>query len=386
MPRNAHTILLYGANGYTAKLAAEFAVSNNEHAAFFKSTLVLAGRSKEKVEPIAKQYNLPFRTFSLTDSDTATIDEALKDVRVVMHLAGPFMYTAEPMIKACIRNKCDYLDITGEQDVFQMVFEKHSAEITRAGIIAIPGAGFDVVPTDCVAARLAQALPSATHLDLAFGASKGSAMGPSAGTAATAFAAVTGEAKACARRDGKMVPERIGYKQRTAKFATSGETNVMWMPWGDCYTAHHSTKIPNINTFIITPYAAGLVAYYGEPLFKFALRYVPFLKRTVESAIPKFITGPTKETREKASVDVWGEARDERTGDVATLSIVVKEGYTLTALTALETALRLYERKTDMSSGPATPSMAFGASFVDMVTLHSAEVVFDKASPAALKQ
>src|SRR5690606_5088937 len=88
-------------------------------------------------------------------------------VDLVLHCAGPFGETSRPMLKACLRAGAHYLDITGEIAVFEAVMAR-DPEIRRAGVAAIPGVGFDVVPTDGLAALLGQALPGATHLELAF--------------------------------------------------------------------------------------------------------------------------------------------------------------------------------------------------------------------------
>src|SRR6516225_3617265 len=99
---------------------------------------------------------------------------------VVANCAGPFAATSAPMIDACFTSRAHYLDITGEVDVFLAAQRRH-ADAQAARIVICPGVGFDVIPTDCMAAVLKEALPDATHLVLAF-----DARGPmSPGTART---------------------------------------------------------------------------------------------------------------------------------------------------------------------------------------------------------
>ncbi|MGO9048247.1 MAG: hypothetical protein ACLQFW_15400, partial [Xanthobacteraceae bacterium] len=43
-------------------------------------------------------------------------------------------------------------DITAEVDVFEALFAR-DAEAMRAGVTLMPGVGFDVVPSDCLAAH-----------------------------------------------------------------------------------------------------------------------------------------------------------------------------------------------------------------------------------------
>src|SRR6187402_2417612 len=154
----AKTFLLYGANGYTGELITRFAAERGLKP-------ILAGRNAIKIEELAKKHHLDYRVFSLDETDR--IDAALQEVEMVLHCAGPFSITSRPMAEACLRNKKHYTDITGEIAVFEAMaaLDKKAQE---AGIMLMPGVGFDVVPSDCLARHLKDRLPSATHLTLAF--------------------------------------------------------------------------------------------------------------------------------------------------------------------------------------------------------------------------
>ena len=97
-----NTFLLYGANGYTGELIARYANQYHLHP-------ILAGRRKEVIEPMAKKHNLPYRTFDI--NDTVALQAALKEVKAVIHAAGPFQFTAKQMIEACLQTATHYLDI-----------------------------------------------------------------------------------------------------------------------------------------------------------------------------------------------------------------------------------------------------------------------------------
>ena len=163
--------LIYGANGYTGRLIAEEAVRRGLKP-------VLAGRNVEALTPLAARLGLPVRAFALDDA--AALRAGLTGVGLVLHCAGPFSATAGPMLEACLDIGAHYLDITGEIDVFAHCHAQHARAQAR-GIVVLPGAGFDVVPTDCLAAALKRALPDATSLVLAFVGGGG----PSPGTAKT---------------------------------------------------------------------------------------------------------------------------------------------------------------------------------------------------------
>ena len=150
------TILIYGATGYTGKLIAKAASRAGARP-------ILAGRSLEKVKRVAGPLGLAARAFDL--ADPAGIDAGLKDVAVVLCAAGPFSATSRPMADACLRNRAHYLDITGEIDVFEALAAR-DAEAKARGVMLLPGVGFDVVPSDCLAAHLKRRLPDATDLKL----------------------------------------------------------------------------------------------------------------------------------------------------------------------------------------------------------------------------
>jgi short subunit dehydrogenase-like uncharacterized protein len=163
------SILLYGATGYTGKLIAREARAKGASA-------VLAGRNPNMLKAVAKGLDLPWRSFDL--ADRGKLGAALKGVSVVLNAAGPFSATARPIADACLRQGPHYLDITGEIDVFEGLIAR-DAEAQRAGVTLMPGVGFDVVPSDCLAAHLKRRLPDATHLTIylsaGFNVSRGTA-------------------------------------------------------------------------------------------------------------------------------------------------------------------------------------------------------------------
>jgi short subunit dehydrogenase-like uncharacterized protein len=219
--------MIYGANGYTGELIAREAARRGLKP-------ILAGRSPGKIAPLANELGLEARVFDL--GDVAQTAAALEGVSLVLHCAGPFSATSAPMIAACLRARAHYLDITGEISVFEHAMEQ-DAMARAAGIVVCPGVGFDVIPTDCLAATLKAALPDATHLALGFD----SRSGFSPGTAKTSVEGLAQGGKI--RRDGKIVAVSLAYKTRRIDFG-NGEKLAMTIPWGDVSTAFHTTGIP----------------------------------------------------------------------------------------------------------------------------------------------
>ena len=334
--------LLYGANGYTGRLIAEYAVKKGHRP-------TLAGRSAEKVAPLAEELGLDWVAFDLKDS-TKLIPTVSK-FDLVLHAAGPFIHTARPMLKACLACKTHYLDITGEIDVFEFALS-HDQEAKDAGIVIMPGVGFDVIPTDCMAQYLHNQLPDATDLKLAFH----SIGGISPGTSKTMVESM-GSAGSAVRRDGILQSRPMGEGATTIRF-THSELNAVPIPWGDLVTAYHTTGIPNITTYMSMPPAqvAKLERYsWLTGALKFGL-----IKKMALRYVEKNVQGPDQETRELGQSYIWGRATNNN-GGTAEAWLETMEGYTLTAVGGV----RCVERVLDSDlSGAFTPAGAFGADLI----------------------
>src|ERR1051326_976746 len=230
MPDNR--FLLYGANGYTGELIAR-------HAAQYELFPILAGRSEQAIRPLAEKLNYPFHIFDLSDS--VALEDALRSVKVVVNAAGPFQFTAKPIIDACLRTGTHYLDINGDISVFEFI-RRYDAAARQSQVMLLPGAGFDVVPTDCTAFLLKKLLPDAIQLKLAFATVGG---GLSHGTATTMVTKL-GQGGAV-RENGKIMRKPLGHKGMWVDFGRK-KLFVMTIPWGDVATAYYSTGIPDIES------------------------------------------------------------------------------------------------------------------------------------------
>ncbi len=334
--------MIYGANGYTGELIAREAVRRGLKP-------VLAARSADKLGPIARELGLEARAFGLDTSDA--VANGLRGIGLVLHCAGPFSATARPMMEGCIKARAHYLDITGEIAVFELAQEL-GARAKAAGVVLCPGVGFDVIPTDCVAASLKAALPDATHLALGFD----SRSGFSPGTAKTSVEGLAQGGKV--RRDGKLVSTPLAYKVRKIDFG-NGEKLAMTIPWGDVSTAYHSTGIPNIEVFI--PGSPGMIKNAQRANYIRPLLGLGFVQTLIKNRIGKSVKGPDEATRDKLTTHVWGEATNAR-GETRTARIKTANGYALTVTGSL--AVVDHVLKTAPAGGAYTPSKLVGADLV----------------------
>jgi short subunit dehydrogenase-like uncharacterized protein len=334
------TLLVYGAYGYTGKLVAEELVDRGRDP-------VLAGRNATKLGRVGTRLGTETRAFGVDDAD-----DHLDGVDVVLNCAGPFVDTAEPLADACLAAGVDYLDVTGEIPVFESLARRDDAA-TDADATLLPGVGFDVVPTDCLAAHLASRVPDTTHLALGFEPHGGL----SPGTAATALGQL-GDGGAV-RRDGRLVAVPPGHGERRIDFGNGTRTAVT-IPWGDVSTAYRSTGIPNVEVYVPMPKAARralAASKYLEPVLS-----ADPVSDALQSLARRFVDGPDEAERESGRAYVWGEARNEDTGETAVSRLVTPETYALTvdaASTAAERALA-----GDAPAGYQTPATAFAPDFV----------------------
>ncbi|ANU15991.1 hypothetical protein BBI11_02435 [Planococcus maritimus] len=335
------TWLLYGATGYTGKLIAQEAVERGMRP-------VLAGRSKEKVQPLAEELDLEFQIFELNDQTA----EQLAGIDLVLHCAGPFEKTSKPMIHACLKAGAHYLDITGEISVFEHTHSLHE-EALQKNIILCSGVGFDVIPTDCTALKLKQALPDAIELALGFDSDSGI----SPGTMKTMVEGLGGGNTV--RKEGQLTDTAIGKQQRLIDFGR-GKKSAMAIPWGDVATAYYTTAIPNISAWIPTPkaaiYAARLMNV-ASPLLSSEKVKQPLL-RWVEQGVE----GPNQEERAGSAAYIWGQAKNAD-GVVKTCRIRTANVYDLTVYGALEVTQRLLSG--DYASGSWTPAALFGPDLLE---------------------
>lgn len=335
--------ILYGANGYTGRLIAREAVARGLRPR-------LAGRNAAALAAIGAELGLPWEAFSLEPADA--LRKAIRGSRLVLHCAGPFSETAAPMLAACLAEGVHYLDITGEIDVFEQAFKLDEAA-RRADVVLAPGVGFDVVPSDCLAARLVEALPAATYLQLAFEAGGG----PSPGTAKTS---VEGLARGgWVRRDGQLKRVPLAWRTRTVPFA-HGERHAVTIPWGDVFTAWVSTGVPDIEVYMaVSPSTSARLRRlrWLQPLLATGPMQA-FMKRQVE----KRVRGPDAGRREASESQLWGEA-GSADGRRVTATMTTPNGYELTVTAALGVVEHLLVQDTE--GGYYTPSLLMGSDYAE---------------------
>jgi short subunit dehydrogenase-like uncharacterized protein len=345
------TFLLYGSYGYTGQLIAEQALREGLRP-------ILAGRDRAQLRRQAERLSLEYRAFRLEDS--SALESALQEVAAVLHCAGPFVHTFRRMAEACLRTRRHYVDISGEIEGFEALAAL-DGEARSAGVMLLPGAGFDVVPTDCLAAHLKRRLPGATHLSLFI---RGVGAGISRGTAASAIENMHRQGRV--RRAGKIVQVPPAWRVLERDFGR-GPVRVVSIGWGDVSTAYHSTGIPNIETYMAFPRLMIDFMHAGRVIGP--VSYSRPVKNLLKALLNFLPAGPPLRRRERGLAIVRGEVSDGQ-GGRAVSKLETPEAYTLTALTAVEIMKRILAgggstgETQGFKPGFQTPSRAFGPDFI----------------------
>lgn len=333
-------LLLYGATGYTGRIIAARLLERGLRP-------VLAGRNRGKLEALGRSLSLSHRVAAL--DDRAQLDRALHDIQVVLHAAGPFSRTAEPMFAACLRAHAHYLDVSAEVHVIEALAQRH-ADARAARIMAMPAVGFDVVPSDCLAAHVARRLPNADRLVIAL-------TGLGLMTRASLNTLIEAWGGGVVRRGGVLTSIPLGSLTRSFDYGRGHQASLS-VNWGDLATAFYTTGIPNIETYCsANPMLQSVVT--ASRYFGWAIGLSPWQRwlKMVADMIPE---GPTEEQRAAIEMHIVAEA--VRGSRRVSARLHTPEAYTFTGVTAAAIAQRAL--RGDLEPGFQTPARIYGPDFV----------------------
>lgn len=337
-----NNILIYGAYGYTGRLIIDECLRKGHKP-------LIAGRNESKLKAISDAKNLEYEVLDVAEKEK--LEAWLQKGTVVIHCGGPFIHTAKQMVEACLKTDTHYLDITGEYQVFDLI-QTYSDQAKEQGLMLLPGAGFDVVPSDCLAAHLKDKMPDATHMELAF-VSKGGRL--SRGTTKTMIENL-GDPQVY-RKEGKYAFAKMGKRTKEINYGDFEQVS-MAISWGDISTAFFSTRIPNIEVYSgTTQDQLNKVKKLGW--FGFLVR-TKFVRNFLMKQVDKKKDGPSDERREAAQMFLWGKASNGSNSIEAHL--VTPNGYTLTAKTSVLIAEKILNGQ--FTSGYQTPSTAYGKDII----------------------
>ncbi len=338
----ADPLLVYGATGYTGRLIVAEAVRAGLRP-------IVCGRNARELAALADAHGLSYRVARL--EQPAELDRVLADTCAVLHAAGPFVETAAPMVAACLRVGAHYLDITGEMPVLEAV-ARRGTEARQRRLMLLPGVGFDVVPSDCLAAHVARRLPGAERLLLAI---KGLALS-TRGSARTLVRHAGLDQTV--RWNGQLARIAAGALERDFDFG-SGPERCLNVGWGDVVTAFYTTGIPNIEVYFDAVPIRDLLIMASRH-FGWLLQTPPWQAWLMAwtEVLPE---GPSSAQRADAEMVLIAEAHAPG-GQIVRSRLRTPEAYQFTAAAAVAVARRVIAG--DVEWGFQTPGRVYGPDFV----------------------
>jgi short subunit dehydrogenase-like uncharacterized protein len=338
----AGRFLIYGGNGYTAALLAGEELARGMRP-------ILCGRDAERTKQAAERFGLEHRVARL---DAARdLENALRGVGVVVNAAGPFSETTAPLLEACLDNGVHYLDVSGEAETLDFVSRKH-AEARAAGVMLMPGVGFDVVPSDCLARHVVDQLARPSRLSIGLTGLRSA----SRGSARTTIDQIG--KKVLVRRGGRLCTVAPASLERSFDYG-AGPSASLAVSWADVVSAYYSTGVPDIDVYFeATPAVRAALVTSRHLGWMMGSAPVQRYLKTWTRFLPE---GPGEEERRTATAVVVAEAEDAD-GRRATARLRTPEVYTFTAMTGAAVAERVLAG--DWQPGFQTPSRVYGADFV----------------------
>ena len=338
---NTQTLIIYGATGYSGRLIVQQAVARGLRP-------VVAGRDERAVATMAARSGLKWAIARV--EEPASLRAMMASGTVLLNAAGPFSTTAIPLLEACLSTGAHYLDITGIAGSIEPVAAR-SQEAVHRGVMLMPAVGFEVVASDCLLAHVARRLPSATLLRLGFDKSDPTSSGSIKTTVEMAGLGVP------VRRDGELTRVPPGSLVWYFDYGRGPQASFA-VELADLGTAHFSTGIPNVETYMRASPAvwSSTVSnqYWGW------LLATPFWQSFLKMHVDRFTPDPSLRDRSAGWGVLVAEA-SEATGRYVRSRLRTGDVYLFTALSAIGVVERVLAG--EWSPGFQTPSHMYGPDF-----------------------
>jgi len=317
-------VLIYGAYGFTgagiSKLASEYGI-----------TPVLAGRNESKLKPLAESLGYDYVVLSLENNHDNLV-KVLKHFEIVLHIAGPYTFTGEPMLDAVVEAGTHYVDLTGENHVIQQQLDRHE-EFKAANIMVMPSVGYDVVPTDCLNVYVADQVDNPTNLTVVINGNYTAVEGAGASRGTMKSGLEVMGRPLLMRQKGEMV--EVSALKVIHRVEGGQEQTLVQIPWADMMTSYVSTGVPTIEVFQLRQ---------GElPGWLPRVAQSDFGRRILGWLIDKFAPeGPPPGAQETRQTRIVSTATNDA-GESASAAMITPESYLFTFHSTLIVAKRVID-------------------------------------------
>ena len=336
-------VLIYGAYGFTgaviSKLASEYGI-----------TPVLTGRNESKLKPLAESLDYDYVVLSLENNHDNLV-KVLKHFEIVLHIAGPYTFTGEPMLDAVVEAGTHYVDLTGENHVIQQQLDRHE-EFKAANIMVMPSVGYDVVPTDCLNVYVADQVDNPTNLTVVINGNYTAVEGAGASRGTMKSGLEVIGRPLLMRQQGEMV--EVSALKVMHRVEDGQEQTLLQIPWADMMTSYVSTGVPTIEVFQLQQ--SKIPSWLPRMAqFDFGRRILGWL---IDKYAPE---GPPPGALETRQTRIVSTATNDA-GESASAAMITPEGYLLTFHSTLIVAKRVIDGHWE--SGFQTVGKVYGPNLV----------------------
>ncbi|MDC0070933.1 saccharopine dehydrogenase NADP-binding domain-containing protein [Rhodobiaceae bacterium] len=379
-------IVVYGATGFTGKLCAKYLSENS-----VDLNWAIAGRNKEKLEELKKELSLDVDIFIAESNDEKALDNITKNTKVVLSTAGPFHRYSSNLVKSCVKNSSDYVDITGEFFWIREMIDLHHEEASSKGVRIIPACGYDSIPSDLGTFFSSTKIKEPIKRIESFHAGQG---GVSGGTTETGFS--MGDLKLGKKMNDPFVlnPEKsVSNEQKLLSSDSVGiKKNNLIESWtGPFIMAVSNTRVVRRSAALLELNQEGYgvnFTYQEHAFYKkfrtallvtfvtllFGLILSTPIRKLVRPLLPKPGEGPSEETMENGFFDSFFTAELDN-GEKKLFRVHGKgdPGYKVTSKFVCESALTLVKDREKLPGGNEyggvlTPASGLGQPLIDRLS------------------
>lgn len=367
-------VVVYGATGFTGKLVVEYML--NQYGSDQSISWAMAGRSHEKLiavrDALGVSPDIPLLTVDSDDEES--IKQMVQQAQCVLTTVGPYQLYGPNIVKHCVANGTDYVDLCGEPGWMHEMINEYAEEAKDSGARIVFSCGFDSIPFDLGVYFLqkeviAQHGIPASNIRGRVRAMNGEFSGGTAASLSATMASLKQKpelfavlANPFALSNGFTGPEQA--QDSKAVFDEKLETWVapFFMAPINTKNVHRSNALMNHMYGEDFCYNEMWIQGPGEE-GKAAAEYVGSINPLADAPAPG--EGPSKESRENGNYDVLFCADLADGSSIhAAVSGDMDPGYGSTSKMIAESAICLVKECPELPGGIYTPAPAMGEKLI----------------------
>lgn len=329
-------IILFGATGFTGKMAAVYLAKNYGS----KVKWAIAGRRKAALEQVQQEIVTEYpalQSIPILIADSSNVDSLnamCKQTKVVISTAGPFGMYGSELVKSCVVNGTHYCDITGETDWVRRMVDLYDNAAKQTGARIVSFCGHDCVPWDLAVLEASERLASRGEQITEINCFDEVRADPSGGTMATIFYSLTNreryesrlgfdpllkEAGTDTKSENKLISKNQTFLGYSKEFQAWVGPFVMAMVMCNCVRRSnalnkYSSKIIYREAQVYPSFMAGFVTVTGLAAFGTSLMIPPLSWFLQKFILPKPGQGPSETSMNAGWLKVTAFAKGSKGG------------------------------------------------------------------------